>query len=81
MPQDLQGSVSARIEVGSIASKEAGVARVDADAGVVTLTVHQKPVLMRDDLAYGYTVSAMSPHLARAIASLLLVAADRAERP
>jgi hypothetical protein len=71
--------VSAEINVGSIASKEAGVCRVDADAGKVTLTVNQKPVLLRDLAEYGYTVSPMTPSLTRALAQLLLVAAERAE--
>ena len=68
--------MSARIEVGSIASKEMGVARVDAapdrELPCVTLTV--------SNVARS-TVSPMTPALARALAQLLNAAADRAERP
>ena len=70
--------MSARIEIGSVASKEAGVLRVDAAGPVlpgvvaqVTLTVHQSP---------GHTVSPLSPAIARGLAQLLNAAADRAEK-
>jgi hypothetical protein len=58
--------VSARIEVGSVASKEMGVARVSAAPGEVLLTTTRQ-------------AQQMTPVLARGLAQLLNAAADRAE--
>lgn len=66
--------MSAEIHVGTISSRESGVARVVADAGKVTLTVTETR------LNGEQTVSALSPALARGLAQLLNAAADKAEQ-
>ena len=66
--------MSAEIHVGTISSRESGVARVAADTGKVQLTITETR------LGGEQTVSALSPALARGLAQLLNAAADRAER-
>ena len=66
--------MSARINVGTVASAQMGVARVDADAQLVTLTLTARHL-------HGNAVAPMTPALARGLAQLLNAAADRAESP
>ena len=57
----------AKVETGSVGSPEMGVARVSSDARLVLLDLSRSQ-------------APMSPRMARCLAALLTLAADRAER-